>query len=144
MVWDAEQRERYFQPYEERKEYYRQYYLKNRDEKIKQHRQYRLDNKDKVIEYSQKYYEENKAKKKKWRLQYKNKHKTEMHANALAKRVELAETCTVCGVEENLERHHPDYSKPLDVVTLCRSCHKRIHAGDNQYIEILRERNAQT
>lgn len=35
----------------------------------------------------------------------------------------IKECCEVCGSKENLELHHPDYSKPLEVITLCRKCH---------------------
>jgi transcription elongation factor Elf1 len=34
--------------------------------------------------------------------------------------------CLICG--ENSEAHHPDYSKPLDVVWLCSAHHKQAHA----------------
>ena len=34
--------------------------------------------------------------------------------------------CVVCG-EENAQGHHEDYSKPLDVIWLCRKHHKAIH-----------------
>jgi len=34
--------------------------------------------------------------------------------------------CEVCG-EEKVEGHHPDYSRPLDVVWLCRQHHLEIH-----------------
>jgi hypothetical protein len=34
--------------------------------------------------------------------------------------------CWVCG--EKAEAHHPDYSRPLDVVWLCRSHHMQAHA----------------
>lgn len=32
--------------------------------------------------------------------------------------------CERCGATEKLEMHHPDYSKPLEVVTLCVPCHR--------------------
>lgn len=35
--------------------------------------------------------------------------------------------CLVCGAEK-VEGHHPDYSRPLDVVWLCQSHHKQAHA----------------
>lgn len=35
--------------------------------------------------------------------------------------------CEDCGVETKLDGHHPDYSKPLDVMWLCRRCHMRHH-----------------
>ena len=33
--------------------------------------------------------------------------------------------CFICG--ENAEAHHPDYSKPLDVVWLCPPHHRQAH-----------------
>ena len=33
--------------------------------------------------------------------------------------------CLICGNES--EAHHPDYSRPLDVVWLCSSHHKEAH-----------------
>lgn len=34
--------------------------------------------------------------------------------------------CLVCG-DENVDGHHPDYSRPLDVVWLCRTHHSEAH-----------------
>jgi len=43
------------------------------------------------------------------------------------KRGKLVKTpCMVCG-ESEVEGHHPDYSRPLDVVWLCRKHHMEIH-----------------
>ena len=36
--------------------------------------------------------------------------------------------CEVCGTMENVEFHHDDYSKPLEIRRLCRSDHKQHHA----------------
>ena len=35
--------------------------------------------------------------------------------------------CEICGSMENLEAHHDDYSKPLQVRWLCRRHHKQLH-----------------
>lgn len=37
--------------------------------------------------------------------------------------------CEKCSSTENLCGHHLDYSKPLEVVTVCASCHNFIHKG---------------
>lgn len=40
------------------------------------------------------------------------------------------DTCTICGVKPEprlMQGHHVDYSKPLDVVWVCSSCHALIH-----------------
>lgn len=37
------------------------------------------------------------------------------------------EKCTLCLSIENIEGHHPDYDKPLEVVWLCRKCHRNYH-----------------
>src|SRR5262245_50593113 len=42
----------------------------------------------------------------------------------------LKRPCIECGKFET-EAHHPDYSKPFDVIWLCRSCHRRIHRSSN-------------
>ena len=38
-----------------------------------------------------------------------------------------AKECELCGTKEKLQRHHPNYEKPLDVVVLCQPCHMKIH-----------------
>lgn len=35
--------------------------------------------------------------------------------------------CSICGSQENIEAHHQDYDKPLDVVWFCRSHHLECH-----------------
>lgn len=39
------------------------------------------------------------------------------------------ECCSICGKRGQTVAHHHDYSKPLDVIFVCQSCHKRIHTG---------------
>lgn len=35
--------------------------------------------------------------------------------------------CEVCGATEQVEFHHDDYSKPLEVHQYCRLHHRRVH-----------------
>lgn len=41
------------------------------------------------------------------------------------------DACDACGTREarRIEAHHPDYSKPLEVLWLCTLCHGAIHAS---------------
>lgn len=56
------------------------------------------------------------------------KYPEKLKARAAAKyHVPLAGNCEVCGGFTALQRHHPDYDQPLDVVTVCRRCHFDIH-----------------
>ncbi len=35
--------------------------------------------------------------------------------------------CEICGRKGKLEKHHPDYNKPLEVVWVDRACHSQLH-----------------
>jgi hypothetical protein len=41
------------------------------------------------------------------------------------------EKCILCLSIDNLVRHHPDYTKPKDIIVLCKSCHSKIHSKRN-------------
>jgi hypothetical protein len=35
--------------------------------------------------------------------------------------------CSICRSSEWIEAHHSDYSKPLEVLWVCKKCHNAIH-----------------
>lgn len=42
--------------------------------------------------------------------------------------------CDICKRECKPDAHHEDYSKPLDIMWLCRSCHGQVHRFKRTYI----------
>lgn len=42
-------------------------------------------------------------------------------------KVKKPDTCENCNVKDIIQGHHPDYSKPLEVMWLCTPCHSRQH-----------------
>jgi len=71
---------------------------------------------------------------------YPDKHKARTAlTNAVRLGKVVKQNCQICNINENLEAHHFDYSKPLQVVWLCRYHHKVIHGviKPNTVIEVL-------
>ena len=36
-------------------------------------------------------------------------------------------TCSRCGIKQAEHYHHPDYTKPLEIIPVCIDCHTEIH-----------------
>ena len=47
----------------------------------------------------------------------------------------LREPCSVCGIEP-AEPHHPDYSKPLQVIWLCKPHHLELHGQEREMCHV--------
>lgn len=83
--------------------------------------QYKKENKDKLLisQYARRKNPsaEDKLKKKAWNALN----------NALKKGTKLkSEFCEVCGASDNIQAHHADYSKPIEVTWCCQMCHARL------------------
>lgn len=52
--------------------------------------------------------------------------------NIAQKGVPLGSKCLICGAIDNLMRHHQDYSKPLEIVTLCSHHHTSVHSKNKR------------
>lgn len=51
-------------------------------------------------------------------------HAQQLVAGALRRgQMVRARTCSACGVPCKADAHHPDYTRPLEVVWLCKKCH---------------------
>lgn len=44
------------------------------------------------------------------------------------KEISQPSNCPNCGSTKNIQAHHHDYSKPLEIVWLCSLCHRGLHA----------------
>lgn len=109
----------------------RRYRQKNKIEIGKKGTEWRQENKEKVKKYSAKYNEKNREKvaeiRKIWREKNEVKIKAQYKVNYALKTQRLQrEPCEICG-DSKVDAHHTDYSKPLDVMWLCRSHHNAWH-----------------
>ena len=96
-----------------------------------EYRERRLRNKETYLKKDKKYYENHKEEIAKKRVEWysKNKHKASAHEKV--KRAVYSGTliklpCGVCG-NVKAQAHHEDYNKPLDVMWLCATHHRRQH-----------------
>lgn len=71
--------------------------------------------------------ESHQAAAKRWASKYPDRRKASHIVSNAVRDGKLTKTpCHICGVEK-VEGHHPDYSKPLNVVWLCTEHHKEVH-----------------
>jgi hypothetical protein len=66
----------------------------------------------------------------KYAYKYKKKYPEKDKAHKLSKNISKLSYCERCFSNKNLEKHHPNYSKPLEIITLCKRCHTEEHYGD--------------
>lgn len=94
-----------------------------------QRKQYRLDHKAETAAYKLKVKDKYKAHRAKvtreWRLKYPERARAHAIVGRAVRSGKLtkANECARCGAIGRLEAHHEDYSKPLNVIWLCRTCH---------------------
>lgn len=72
--------------------------------------------------------------KKTGKQRYPEKHRVRSITSSAVKSGKLVrpKVCSICnGNETRIEAHHPDYSKPLEVVWMCVLCHNAEHMRDN-------------
>ena len=81
--------------------------------------------------YMRKYRKINSEGVKQHRENYANAHPKRVYAHRRNWLLPIGDKCLECGSTENLVRHHPDYNKPKNVVTLCTSCHIKLHIREN-------------
>ncbi len=132
-------KENYWKNREKRILQVKRYYKKNWAKRNKQKKQWAKKNKEKLREYRKNYYkryyqtEKGKAilKKsgKKWLESNKFKRLCHYAVRNAIRRSELIKPkrCTQCNRKIRMLGHHPNYTKPLDVLWVCHDCHMAFH-----------------
>lgn len=99
-------------------------------------RKWHIENKEKKNAYARQYIKNNREKYHKniiqWKTDDSNRPKAHAAVNRAIRRGSIVRplTCSKCNQPGPVEAHHDSYAPDrwLDVVFLCRSCHKRLHA----------------
>jgi len=88
---------------------------------------------DKRKEYDKKYHVKNKEKRKDMckNYYYQDKERVLAHSAVTSAirsgKIKRPDACERCKEPKKTEAHHFDYSKPLEIEWLCRSCHTQLH-----------------
>ena len=110
----------------------KEYHIKTRPERLK----YKRNNLERNRKEALKYYHKNKKEiMRKRQERYHND--PEYHKKMLARyktrrdlkagKIKKPNKCMSCKQDKSLEIHHLDYNKPLEVLWLCRICHRKLH-----------------
>lgn len=97
-------------------------------------RSWRKRNRDKDRQYQKDYFSSEKGKlaKKRANKKLRAKRPVAIRANAIVNRAVnkgliSKRPCEICQSDDRVQKHHDDYSKPLDVRWLCYLHHKQVH-----------------
>lgn len=92
-----------------------------------------IETKDRVLEQGKEWFDNNKekanARSRNWRSRNKEKIRAEWKVKEAIRQKKLIrpEACSICdSVNKNIQGHHPDYSKPLEVIWVCPECHWKL------------------
>ena len=112
---------------------FRIYSEKNKEKIRDTRRKYRIKNRDMIKFYNKKHHDKNKKNRILKNREWKKKNKEKAHAHDCLNhavrdgKILKPNKCEKCGRKVKISGHHEDYTKPLDVIWVCYSCHSIIH-----------------
>jgi len=106
----------------------RKRYYQNHKEWIKEMaRKWAKRNKERRNELAKKSYEKNKDKILEYEKTNERKKKSDIRRKARYHiKIPKGQLCQICNEELAIEKHHENYSKPLEVMFVCRECHNKL------------------
>ncbi len=125
----------------EKRKYDKENYQKNKEKIINQHKEweeknpnyhkkYREKNANKINISNKIQYEKDKEKRKEYSKKWRKENPKKAKSHGLAKhriKIPKGQLCESCKIKKAIDKHHKDYNKPLEVIFLCRGCHRKIH-----------------
>jgi ribosomal protein L31 len=73
---------------------------------------------------------------------FRERHPDYNRFHTATKQLGNSSVCYGCGTATKTEKHHFDYSRPLEVVFLCRDCHMKLHQKSTNDIDRTKELRA--
>lgn len=122
---------------ERRSLYHKERYLNNKEDMMKKNLEYYYNNKDIYKEYTEKMKQKQEyrdkmnayAKDAREKCPEKVRARGRLRNSIISGNIVRPEECQICfNVNIDIQGHHEDYSKPLDVIWCCRECHAKIHS----------------
>lgn len=138
-------------------EYKHEHYLKHKQRYKDRAKKWAEDNPERSRETRKEYYERTKGARKGRRQEYlsrpevrariaerfreyrkdddflfKEKARGVLNKRVKTGKIEKPSACQVCGKSGYVEAHHHDYTRPLDVVWVCKQCHEDIHHSNER------------
>jgi hypothetical protein len=89
---------------------------------IKKHRRNYVRNYERLYPERAKQWQNNAIK------EYRSKNKDgKIRSRNIGRQVKERKPCEICGIDKNIQKHHPNYAKPLEIIFLCYPCHRKLH-----------------
>lgn len=132
--------------------YKNEHYVRNKAVYIQRSKNQRLSDPEKAREYDRAYHKKHREKRNaqaraysktpegrkassraynKYRAtedgRYKERARNKLNKAVQSGKITKPTKCSLCGTRAEVEGHHEDYNKPLDVVWLCKECHENTH-----------------
>ena len=112
-----------------KKKWWKGYYQRTKEERKCKIKEWRKNNSEKWKGYCKSWWKDNPLKSREYKMKFRKENPEKYKAQSLARKIKMPkeQICQECRVELAKQKHHEDYSKPLEVKFVCRKCHNRLN-----------------